>query len=63
MIKLLAHNRFQIQDASNHLSAALSLLTSPPMRYDTNQKKFDFKSAEEVIKVTHLVNSMVNLAF
>ena len=41
----------QIQDASNHLMSALHVLSSPPLRYDENQNKFDFRSAQEVIEV------------
>ncbi|XP_074599052.1 rogdi atypical leucine zipper [Brevipalpus obovatus] len=41
----------QIQDASNHLMAAMSLLTAPPMRFDEQESKFNFQSAEEVIQV------------
>ncbi|XP_054155042.1 protein rogdi-like isoform X2 [Oppia nitens] len=39
----------QIQDASNHLISALNLLTSPPLRYDSNDNKYDFRSAQEMI--------------
>ncbi|CAG2102652.1 unnamed protein product [Medioppia subpectinata] len=41
----------QIQDASNHLMSALYLLSSPPLRFDRNESKFDFRSAQEVIEV------------
>jgi hypothetical protein len=47
----------QIQDASNHLMAGLSLLSSPPLRYNDDENKFDFRSAEEVIQMINSVMS------
>lgn len=41
----------QIQDAANHLMAALMLLSSPPLRYNEEDHKYDFKSADELIQV------------
>jgi hypothetical protein len=31
--------------------SALYLLSSPPLRYNEDENKFDFKSAEEIIEV------------
>lgn len=42
----------QIQDAANHLTSALDLLTSPPLRFSYDQGKYDFHSADEVIQVS-----------
>jgi hypothetical protein len=47
----------QIQDASNHLMSALYLLSSPPLRYNEDENKFDFKSAEEIIEMINNVMS------
>ena len=51
----------QIQDASNHLMAAMSLLAAPPMRFDEQESKFDFQSAEEVIQVKTFINPLFHL--
>ena len=49
----------QIQDAANHLAAALSLLSSPPppLRFVESENKFDFRSAEEVIQMINNIMS------
>ncbi|RWS06365.1 protein rogdi-like protein [Dinothrombium tinctorium] len=47
----------QIQDASNHLMAALSYLSAPPLRFDEDGNKFDFTSADEVIQ---MINNVMN---
>ncbi|CAG2117901.1 unnamed protein product, partial [Medioppia subpectinata] len=47
----------QIQDASNHLMSALYLLSSPPLRFDRNESKFDFRSAQEVIEMVNNIMS------
>lgn len=31
--------------------AALDILSSPPLRYDSKERKFDFKTADELIQV------------
>ncbi|XP_046912071.1 uncharacterized protein LOC124493062 [Dermatophagoides farinae] len=46
----------QILDASNHLRSALNILDMPPLRFNDNIKKFDFKTAEEVIE---LINNIM----
>jgi hypothetical protein len=54
----------KIQDASNHLISALSILQSPPLRYVEKENKVDFKTADEVIQVSridHLIISQLNL--
>lgn len=33
--------------------AAMSLLAAPPMRFDEQESKFNFQSAEEVIQVKY----------
>lgn len=45
----------QIQDASNHLMEALSILKSPPLRYIEKENKVDFKSADEVITIINSI--------
>ena len=45
----------QIQDASNHLMAALSILKSPPLRYIEKENKVDFKSSSEVVKIIDIL--------
>lgn len=47
---------YQIQDAANHLSNAIDLLTSTPLRMGPDNKH-DFKSAEEVLQ---LINDVMN---
>jgi len=34
--------------------SALCLLSSPPLRYNEDENKFDFKTAEEVIEVYNI---------
>ncbi|KAI1291783.1 Protein rogdi [Halotydeus destructor] len=45
----------QIQDASNHLMAALGILKYPPLRFVDGAKKFDFISAEEIVQIINNV--------
>ena len=47
----------QIQDAANHLTNALDLLTSPPLRFSYDQGKYDFHSADEVIQMINTLMS------
>lgn len=47
----------QIQDAVNHLSNAIDLLTTTPLRLSGQDNKYDFRSAEEVLQ---LVNDVMN---
>lgn len=41
----------QIQDAANHLTSALDILSAPPLRFKYSEGKYDFHSADEVIQV------------
>lgn len=47
----------QIQDAANHLSNAIDLLTSTSLRISHVDDKYDFRSSEEVLQ---LVNDVMN---
>jgi len=46
----------QIQDAANHLMAALDILSNPPLRFKYEEGKYDFATADEVIQ---LINSIM----
>lgn len=47
----------QIQDATNHLSNAIDLLTSTSLRISSVDDKYDFRSSEEVLQ---LINDVMN---
>lgn len=47
----------QVQDAMNHLSNAIDLLNTSPLRIDPNNTKYDFRSTEEVLQ---LINNVMN---
>lgn len=47
----------QIQDALNHLSNAIDLLASTPLRLEHLENKYDFRSSEEVLQ---LINDVMN---
>jgi len=45
----------QILDSSNHLVSALNILDTPPLRFNDSIRKFDFKTAEEVVELINNV--------
>lgn len=52
---LLKLSILQILDASNHLVSALNILDTPPLRFNDKNHKFDFKTADEVVSVSILL--------
>lgn len=46
----------QVLDSSNHLVSALNILDTPPLRFNDNIRKFDFKTVEEVVEVFYIGN-------